>query len=125
MTALALTCALTLLAALATLQVLLAFGAPFGRLAWGGQHRVLPTKLRVGSVISVAVYAAMAALLLSRAGMIAGDGTFVCVATWALLGYFILGVLMNAISRSRPERFTMTPVALMLALATLVIALAD
>ena len=125
MTALALTCALALLAALAALQVLLAFGAPFGRLVWGGQHRVLPARLRVGSAISVAVYAAMAALLLSRARVIAGDGTFVRIATWALLGYLVLGILMNAISRSRAERFTMTPVTVVLALATLVIALTD
>lgn len=124
MIALALTCALVLLAALAALQVLLAFGAPFGRLAWGGQHRVLPAGLRVGSVISVAAYTAMAALLLSRAGVIEGDGASVRIATWALLGYFSLGILVNAISRSRPERLTMTPVTVVLALATLVIALA-
>ena len=54
-----------------------------------------------------------------------GDATFVRIATWALLGYFAIGIVMNAISRSRPERYTMTPVATMLALATLVIALAD
>lgn len=120
-----LTVALVLLAALAVLQVLVALGLPLGHFVWGGQHKILPTGLRIGSAVSVVVYAAMAALLLSRAGVIAGDGTFVRVATWALFGYFVLGILMNAISRSEPERFTMTPVTLVLALATLTIALAD
>lgn len=122
---LALTVALVLLAALAVLQVLVALGLPLGHFVWGGQHEILPTGFRIGSTGSVVVHAAMAALLLSRAGVIAGDGTFVRVATWSLFGYFVLGILMNAISRSEPERFTMTPVTLVLALATLTIALAD
>lgn len=125
MITLALVVALVLLAALTVLQVLLVFGAPLGRFAWGGQHEVLPTRLRVGSVVSVLSYAAIAILLLSRAGVIGGDGTFVRVTTWVIFGYSCLGILMNAISRSRPERFTMTPVVTLLALATLVIALAE
>lgn len=44
-----------LLALLAVFQLALAAGAPLGRLAWGGQNRVLPTRMRIGSVASVAV----------------------------------------------------------------------
>lgn len=123
MTVLALTIGLTLLAALAVLQVLAACGLPVGRLVWGGQHRVLPRRLRIGSVVSVVLYAGMAALLLARAGVIPGDGAFVRVASWVLFGYFALGIGMNLLSRSTPERVTMTPVALVLAAATLIIAM--
>ena len=49
-----------LLGALAVFQVLLAFGAPFGRFAWGGQHRVLPMAMRIGSVTSIVIYAVVA-----------------------------------------------------------------
>ena len=42
---------------------------------------------------------------------------------WVLTGYFALGIVMNAISRSKPERFTMTPVSLVLAGLCLVVAL--
>jgi hypothetical protein len=28
------------------------------------------------------------------------------IAMWGIVGYFTLGILMNAISRSRPERYT-------------------
>ena len=126
MITLALTSALVLLAALAALQVLVALGLPFGHFVWGGQHKVLPTRLRIASVVSVVLYAAIAAVLLSRAGVIpGGDSTFVLITTWVLFGYFALGILMNAISRSRPERFTMTPVTIALALATLIIAMTD
>ena len=42
---------------------------------------------------------------------------------WVVVGFLTLGVLMNGISRSRPERFVMTPVVLVLALLALAIAL--
>nr|WP_246406904.1 hypothetical protein [Modestobacter versicolor] len=99
-------------------------GAPLGRFAWGGRHEVLPTGLRVGSVVSVLLYAAIALVLLEAADaselLPAG---FVSVAAWVLTGYFALGVVLNAASRSRPERLVMTPVALLLTAVCLVLAL--
>lgn len=112
------------LAALAALQLCVAAGMPWGRLVWGGAHRVLPRALRIGSALSVLLYAAFAWLLLARAGVLPGsDLPFVVVSTWVLLAYFCLGIVMNAASRSRPERLTMTPVCGVLAAATLIVAL--
>jgi hypothetical protein len=113
-----------LLAGLAVFQVLLAAGAPLGRFAWGGRHVVLPAGLRVGSAVSVAVYAVVAVVLLARADVldVLPDG-LVHVLTWVLTGYLALGTAMNAVSRSRPERLVMTPVALALAVACLLLAL--
>lgn len=116
--------ALALLALLAALQAVVAAGLPLGHFVWGGAHRVLPRRLRVGSAVSVLVYFGFAALLLSRAGVMpAGGTTTVVVLTWVLFAYFTLGVLLNGISRSRAERFTMTPMCAVLAVATLIIAL--
>jgi hypothetical protein len=114
-----------ILAALAVFQVALILGAPIGRFAWGGQHRVLPTRLRVGSAVSIALYAAFAVILLERAGMLTvlDVDAFVRVATWVLFGYFALGILMNGISRSKVERNTMVPVTAILAVLCLVLAL--
>ena len=113
-----------LLGCLAVFQLMLVAGAPLGRFAWGGQQVVLPTGLRIGSAVSVAVYGAIAVLVLEAAGALdlLPEG-FVDVALWVLTGYFALGVAMNAASRSRPERVVMTPVALALALCCLVLAL--
>lgn len=110
--ALALTVILGLLAAF---QLALALGAPIGRFAWGGQHRVLPAGLRVGSVVSILVYALIAVIAWERAGALElfGD-TFAGIAMWVVFAYFTLGILVNAISRSRPERYTMVPVTLVL-----------
>ena len=118
MTAAVLACAL--LAGLAVFQGLLVAGAPLGRFAWGGQHRVLPTGLRIGSVVSIATYVLFAVVLLAAARQIGGVAD---VAVWVLTGYFVLGIGLNAISRSRPERLVMTPVVTVLAACCLVVAL--
>jgi hypothetical protein len=113
-----------LLVPLAVLQVLVASGRPYGRLVWGGQHQVLPRSLRVGSAVSPLLYAGFAALLLSRSGVLPGGETGpVVVGTWVLVAYLAVGVVVNGISRSRPERFVMTPLTLVLAGCALVVAL--
>ncbi|MET3719575.1 MULTISPECIES: hypothetical protein [unclassified Arthrobacter] len=110
--------ATAVLAGLAGFQAALIAGAPFGHLAWGGQHRVLPRKLRIGSVVSIALYAVFAYIALARAEVaepLVGQ-TFTEVAAWVLTAYFAVGVVMNGISRSRQERLVMTPTVLALAL---------
>jgi thiol:disulfide interchange protein len=107
-----------LLAALALFQVALVAGAPLGRFAWGGRSEVLPPALRIGSVVSVVLYA-LIAWLVWRAVDRPEDGWI-----WLVTAYFALGIVLNAMSRSRPERLVMTPVVLVLAASCLVIAMA-
>jgi len=106
-------------------QLALALGAPWGRLAWGGQHDGrLPRRLRIGSLMSIVIYAFLASIILDRGGVIAlYPDAFATVAVWVVVGFLTLGVLMNAVSRSRAERFVMTPVALVLAVLALLVAL--
>lgn len=113
-----------LLGGLAVFQLLLIAGKPLGRFAWGGQHVVLPARLRVGSAVAVVLYALFAVLMLQAAGAVSvlPDGT-AAVGIWVLAGYLVLGVALNAASRSRPERLVMTPVTLALAIVSLTLAL--
>ena len=113
-----------LLAVLAVFQLALALGAPLGRFAWGGAHRVLPTKLRIGSLVSIVIYALIVVITLDRAGIIdVVPDPVSTVGMWVVFGYFVLGIPLNAISRSKPERFTMTPVVTVLAVLSLLVAL--
>ena len=117
--------ACALLAGLTIFQAALIGGAPFGRMAWGGQHRVLPAKLRIGSAVSIGLYALFAYAALAKAGFVPPliSGSFTSITVWVMTAYFSLGVLMNGISRSKPERLIMTPTALALAASYLVLAL--
>jgi len=113
-----------ILAALSVFQLALAFGAPLGHFAWGGQHRVLPTRLRIGSLVSIVIYAVIAVLALDRAGVIdVVSDPVSTVGMWVVFAYFVLGIPLNAISRSKLERYTMTPVVAVLAVLSLLVAL--
>lgn len=114
-----------LLGLLAVFQIALAAGAPLGHFAWGGQERVLSTGKRVGSVIAVVIYALMAWLALTRAGVVGdlSEAPAVQIGMWVVFGYAALSVLPNAISRSRAEQAAMTPVSIVLALLALIVAL--
>lgn len=106
-----------LLAALAAFQASLIAGAPLGEYAWGGQHRVLPRRLRIGSAVSIALCAVFAVVALVKAGVLdIFPGTPVAdIAMWVIAGYPVLGIPLNAISRSRKERVVMTPTVVVLA----------
>ncbi len=113
-----------ILAALAVFQAALIAGAPLGHFAWGGQEKVLSRGKRIGSVISIALYAAFAMVALQRAGLIEvfPSTAFVEVAMWVIAAYSALGIVMNGISRSKHERYTMAPLSLVLAALSFVIA---
>lgn len=124
MTAVAALLFCVVLAGLALFQAALIAGLPLGRFAWGGQHDVLPTRLRVGSAISLLLYAAFALLVLEKAGLVSviQQEGFTDIAAWLVAAYLLVGVALNLVSRSKPERYTMTPVALVLALSAVVVA---
>lgn len=124
MTVIAAWLACAMLAALAAFQVTLIAGAPLGRLAWGGQHRVLPPNLRIGSVVSIGLYGLFAAIVLQRAGLIAIlPAPLADVGIWVVVAILALGIALNAISRSLPERFIMTPTVAVLALLVFAVAM--
>ncbi len=106
-------------------QLNLAFGAPWGRLAWGGQHVRLPMPLRIGSAVSIFIYGFCATILLAHSGQIAlwRDAGWTGMASWVVAGFLGLGVLANLASRSRPERLVMTPLAAALCLCAVLVAL--
>lgn len=114
-----------LITVLAGFQVALACGAPLGQFAWGGQHPgTLPIAFRIGSAVSVLIYGFFATIVLDQAGLIdVYPEAFAQVAIWFVVGFLALGMLANAASRSKPERVVMTPVALVLAVLSLVVAL--
>jgi len=113
-----------ILGALAIFQLALALGAPIGRFAWGGQHRVLPARLRVGSAVAIVICALIAVIALDRVGAIdVLPDLLATVAMWVVFAYFVLGIVLNAASRSKAERAVMVPVTIVLAVLSFLIAM--
>lgn len=117
---------LFILGALVVFQLALILGAPIGKFAWGGQHTKLPQKLRVASISSIALYVLFAAFIASKAELaeVIPHGTLLTAGMWVFTCYFLLGIPLNAISRSKAERYTMTPVVTLLAVAFLLVSVA-
>jgi hypothetical protein len=109
---------------MAVFQLLLVLGAPLGHLAWGGHHRRLPGWLRIGSLLAVGIFAFGILCILEQVGCaVLGSPALAEGALWVLAGLFGLSTVGNLASRSPLERRVMTPVALVLAAACVVLAL--
>ena len=115
--------AASILFGVAMFELLLAAGVPWGHYAWGGAHEVLPTGLRIASLVAIPIYALAAAIILSRADVvrIIKNARVAHTGIWVLAVLFGLGAILNALSRSEGERL-MAPVVLLLSILCLVVA---
>ena len=111
---------MTSVAAVAACLLLLGL-AVFQALLVCGQHDVPPTRLRMGSAVSIVVYVVIGWVVLTRAAQ--GGGGILGVATWVIAGFLLLGTAGNLASRSRSERLVMTPVALVLCALVVIVAI--
>ncbi len=99
---------------IAILTVLVACGLPLGELTMGGQHKVLPRKMRVMACISILTQVFAIIIILQSGGYLPlwlsfHTTKFICGFFGA---YLSLNTVMNLISRSRKERIVMTPLSL-------------
>lgn len=110
----------------ALFQLALVLGAPMGEYAFGGQNPgKLPNRFRMASAFSFVVLLALAGHYFAQAGVFtpvlpAGPNT---VANWLLVGLFVLGLIMNSMSRSKKERQMWVPVLLLIVVLAFIVAL--
>ena len=103
---------------IATMTVLVACGLPLGKFTMGGQHKILPKKLRVVAIISVAIQIFAMIIILQAGGFISLWLSFkvtkyIC---FFFAAYLSLNTVMNMISKSRKEKYVMTPISLIAAI---------
>ena len=99
---------------IAIMTVLVACGFPLGEFTMGGQHKILPKKLRVAAVISVAIQIFAMIIILQAGDFISLWFSFkvtkyIC---FFFAAYLSLNTIMNMISKSRKEKYVMTPLSL-------------
>ena len=95
------------------MTVLVACGLPLGEFTMGGQHKILPKKFRVMAVISVAIQIFAMIIILQAGGFISLWLSFkvtkyIC---FFFAAYLFLNTIMNLISKSRKEKYVMTPLS--------------
>ena len=96
------------------MTVLVACGLPLGEFTMGGQHKILPEKFRVMAVISVAIQIFAMIIILQAGGFIPlwlpfKVTKYIC---FFFAAYLSLNTIMNMISKSRKEKYIMTPLSL-------------
>jgi hypothetical protein len=97
---------------MALLQVSLTFGSPLGEYALGGQHKILPRKMRYLSTAYALLFIFIGTCYLQK-GSIVNIGLnssivtgFIIVNT-LFLGYAIIG--NSFLTKSKKEKYVMTP----------------
>ena len=107
----------------AIFQLLLVMGAPYGEAAWGGrQGKILPRNYRIASAFSCLFFIISILVVLSATGIInLFSSSFVGGYMWFLTVYLGLGIIMNAISRSKIERYWAPVIAVMFILCLMIL----
>ena len=107
-------------------QLALAAGAPWGEYAMGGAFPgVMPTPMRVAAAVQIAVLAVIALVVLSRAGLaLPGLRRTSRWLIWVVAALLGVGVVLNLITPSPMERLIWAPVAVLLFLSALRVAVA-
>ena len=103
---------------IAVMTVLVACGLPLGEFTMGGQHKILPKKFRVAAVISFFIQIFAMIIILQAGGFIPlcfspKVTKYIC---FFFAAYLSLNTIMNMISKSKKEKYVMTPISLIAAI---------
>lgn len=112
---------------IAILTLLVTMGFPLGEYTMGGQHKILPAKMRYAGALSLLIQLA-AIIIILQVGGIAEFGIpkgAAKIACFLFAGYLSLNTLMNLVSKSKKERYVMTPLAFITSICFWITALSN
>jgi hypothetical protein len=106
-------------------QMALALGAPWGAYAMGGAFPGrFPTPMRIAAVVQAVLIGLIALAVLSAADLVlVGLADTVPWLIWVAVAVAALAVVLNSISRSAGERRIWVPVAIVLLVCSLLVAM--
>lgn len=107
------------------MSVLIICGLPLGEFTMGGQYKVFPKKLRIVLVSQLILQIFFVIIILQTGGLIPlffseKVTRIICI---VMAAYLSLNVVMNGISKSKKERYLMTPLSLISAVCFWITAL--
>ena len=105
-------------------QGCLAAGVPWGSASMGGKYPgKYPPKMKVVAVINIIILCFTAAIVLSRSDLFFPQLEYISnVGIWVVVGFYVLGTVLNSITPSKIERIW-APVALVQLITSIVVAL--
>lgn len=108
-------------------QIALAFGVPWGSYAMGGAFPgKFPPAMRLAAVVQAVILGLMAGIVLSHAGLLLSHWSQASTRLiWAVVAFAALSIVLNAVSPSAGERRIWVPVATLLLLSSLAVALSS
>ena len=100
------------------LSVLIICGLPLGELTMGGQYKVYPKKLKMVLIAQLLIQVFFVIIILQAGGFMPLWFSYkitkiVCI---VMAAYLSLNVVMNFISKSKKEKYIMTPLSLLTAI---------
>ncbi len=103
---------------IAVMTVLVACGLPLGEFTMGGQYKILPKKFRIMAIVSVAVQIFAMVIVLQAGGFIPlmfsyRITMYIC---FFFAAYLSLNTVMNLTSKSKKEKYVMTPLSFIAAI---------
>jgi len=106
-------------------QFALALGMPWGEMAMGGRFPgQYPPRMRIVALLMILVLVFVAVIVLIRAGLVLEDYyAFSESAIWGVVIFGALGVIMNIITPSKKERMLWGPVAIVLFVSVIYVAM--
>ena len=115
-----------LLLLVVVMSVALIFGAPLGAFTLGGRFKVFPAKLRILLVVQLLLQVFFAIVLLQLGGYMSlwFSHKVTKVLGVALAAYLTMNCLANLASKSKKEKYVMTPLSVITAVCYWVNALA-
>ena len=95
------------------LSILIIFGMPLGELTMGGQYKVFPKRLRIILVTQLILQIFFVIVILQMGGFLS---LWFSEKTTKIIGivmavYLTLNAIMNFVSKSKKEKYIMTPLS--------------
>ena len=107
------------------LSFLIVCGFPLGELTMGGQYKVFPKKLRIVLVMQLIIQIFFVVIILQMGGLIpfwfSENATKIICIIMAV--YLSFNTIMNFISKSKKEKYIMTPLSAISAVCFYIITL--
>ena len=106
-----------LFAVIAIMTLLVAFGLPLGEFTMGGQHKILPNRFRIMAIGSLFIQIFAIIIILQAGNYISlwfsqNITKYIC---FFFAVYLTINTIMNILSKSKKEKYIMTPLSLIAA----------